>query len=65
MTTRRTAMSPAPHLGLPTFEPPEPVPGCGECTRLADTRLAARTAGDYTTVTDCDIRMRRHAEGHR
>ncbi|MCC2279062.1 hypothetical protein LKL35_27075 [Streptomyces sp. ET3-23] len=64
MSARKTTMSSAPHLGMPSLEPPKPVLGCHECLRLATARLNARSEGDYTTVTDCDIKIRKHAQGH-
>lgn len=64
MSARKTTMSPAPYLRVPSLDPPKPVPGCHECLRLATVRLNARTSGDYTTVTDCDIKIRKHAQGH-
>jgi hypothetical protein len=47
------------HLGLPLTDP-EPVPGCKECARLAREREEARTAGDTTRVSDCNVYIRRH-----
>lgn len=43
---------------------PTPVPGCAGCTELANVRDRARAGGDLTTVTDCNIYLRRHPEGH-
>ncbi|MEU6921631.1 hypothetical protein [Streptomyces sp. NPDC046631] len=43
---------------------PAPVEGCAGCTELANVRDRARLVGDMTTVTDCNIYMRRHPEGH-
>lgn len=43
---------------------PVPVPGCAGCAELANVRDRARTGGDMTTVTDCNIYLRRHPEGH-
>ncbi|WNI30152.1 hypothetical protein [Streptomyces sp. ITFR-6] len=44
---------------------PAPVPDCAGCSELADVRERARTGGDMTTVSDCNVYMRRHPEGHR
>ncbi|WP_082317534.1 hypothetical protein [Streptomyces sp. NRRL WC-3549] len=43
---------------------PTPVEGCAGCVELANVRDRARTGGDWTTVSDCNIYMRRHPEGH-
>ncbi|MBZ4020783.1 hypothetical protein [Streptomyces purpurogeneiscleroticus] len=43
---------------------PIPVEGCPGCTELANVRDRARAGGDMTTVTDCNVFMRRHPEGH-
>ncbi|KIF75605.1 hypothetical protein QR77_20240 [Streptomyces sp. 150FB] len=50
-------------LRVPALEP-VPVDGCAGCTELANVRDRARTGGDMTTVSDCNIFMRRHPEGH-
>ncbi|MFF3844656.1 hypothetical protein [Streptomyces sp. NPDC002328] len=46
-------------LQLPTA-PPSPVPGCTTCAALAEKRAAAQAKGDYSKVSDCNVRMRRH-----
>ncbi|QCW78782.1 hypothetical protein EQG64_19765 [Streptomyces sp. S6] len=43
---------------------PMPVDGCAGCAELADVRSRARAVGDMTTVTDCNVYLRRHPEGH-
>ncbi|MCX5122916.1 hypothetical protein ACFWBF_27675 [Streptomyces sp. NPDC060028] len=43
---------------------PDPVEGCAGCTELANVRDRAHMVGDMTTVTDCNVYMRRHPEGH-
>ncbi|MFE9060200.1 hypothetical protein [Streptomyces violaceusniger] len=43
---------------------PTPVEGCAGCAELANVRLRARAVGDMTTVTDCNVLMKRHPEGH-
>lgn len=48
----------APHLEVP-LPTPEPAPGCARCTVLADRRSAARTDGNWTLVSDCNIEIRR------
>ncbi|MCX4787635.1 hypothetical protein OG369_16005 [Streptomyces sp. NBC_01221] len=51
------------HLTLGELEP-TPVEGCAGCVELASVRDRARTGGDMTTVTDCNVFLRRHPEGH-
>ncbi|GBQ04230.1 hypothetical protein SSP531S_57220 [Streptomyces spongiicola] len=46
------------------YQEPAPVEGCAGCTELAKVRDWARAGGDYTTVTDCNVYLRRHPEGH-
>ncbi|MEU2605927.1 hypothetical protein [Streptomyces albus] len=43
---------------------PVPVAGCAGCRELAGVRDRARAGGDWTTVADCNVLMRRHPEGH-
>jgi hypothetical protein len=43
---------------------PTPVEGCAGRAELANVRDRARMVGDMTTVTDCNVYMRRHPEGH-
>ncbi|WP_411083927.1 hypothetical protein [Streptomyces sp. cmx-18-6] len=43
---------------------PTPVDGCAGCAELANVRDRARAGGDMTTVSDCNVYMRRHPEGH-
>ncbi|RDG33485.1 hypothetical protein [Streptomyces corynorhini] len=54
-------------LPLPASTEPDPAPveGCPGCVELAKVRDRARGVGDMTTVTDCNVHMRRHPEGHR
>lgn len=52
---------------LPYQEPPlepAPVEGCAGCRELANVRERARAGNDQTTVTDCNVLMARHPEGH-
>ncbi|MEV8456639.1 hypothetical protein AB0467_02685 [Streptomyces sp. NPDC052095] len=56
-----------PTLQLPLFPElvePEPVEGCAGCAELARVRDWARAGLDRTTVTDCNVLMRRHPDGH-
>lgn len=46
-------------LGMPVI-PPEPTPGCVVCSSLVRQRAQARTAGDHSRVSDCNVRMRAH-----
>ncbi|NEB57396.1 hypothetical protein G3I48_34750 [Streptomyces griseus] len=43
---------------------PTPVAGCAGCVELANVRDRARGGGDWTTVSDCNVLMRKHPEGH-
>ncbi|WP_318198985.1 hypothetical protein [Streptomyces sp. MCL20-2] len=43
---------------------PTPVEGCAGCVELANVRDRARTGGDWTTVSDCNVFLRRHPQGH-
>lgn len=40
--------------------PPRPVPGCVICVDLDRKRAVARTVGDHSRVSDCNVRMRGH-----
>ncbi|MFD3553071.1 hypothetical protein ACFWWA_13285 [Streptomyces goshikiensis] len=66
MTTEPTRYSTAP-IELPyrmdELEP-TPVDGCAGCQELANVRDRARAGGDWTTVSDCNVLMRKHPEGH-
>ncbi|WP_078876222.1 hypothetical protein [Streptomyces sp. 769] len=49
------------HLSDPTAKPdPEPVAGCDVCGALVRQRAAARSRGDMSKVTDCNVELRRH-----
>ncbi|MFC7892839.1 hypothetical protein [Streptomyces sp. NPDC057381] len=63
--TEPTRYSTAP-VELPLHLEREPVPheGCAGCVELAAVRDRARAVGDMTTVTDCNVFLRRHPEGH-
>ncbi|CAL9440758.1 hypothetical protein [Streptomyces sp. enrichment culture] len=52
---------------LTLWPPPEPVPveGCARCGELAALRGRARAGGDLSGVSDCNVLLRRHQEGHR
>lgn len=52
-------------LNLEREPEPEPAEGCAGCVELANVRDRARAGGDMTTVSDCNVFMRRHPEGHR
>ncbi|MFJ2110728.1 hypothetical protein ACIOEX_02170 [Streptomyces sp. NPDC087850] len=51
-------------LPLRTELEPTPVEGCPGCIELANVRDRARAGGDMTTVSDCNVYMKRHPEGH-
>ncbi|MFG2633976.1 hypothetical protein ACGFX8_08500 [Streptomyces sp. NPDC048362] len=40
--------------------PPRPVPGCGDCARLAEQRQAARTEHDRSAESDANVLLRQH-----
>lgn len=54
MTTATTYL-----LGMPAI-PPKPTPSCVVCASLDQQRTQARSAGDYSRVSDCNVRMRAH-----
>ncbi|MET9129287.1 hypothetical protein ABZX44_05495 [Streptomyces antibioticus] len=43
---------------------PTPVEGCADCAELAKARGWAKASGDGTTVSDCNVLMARHPDGH-
>jgi hypothetical protein len=43
---------------------PTPVEGCAGCAELAKVRSWAKASGDGTTVSDCNVLMARHPDGH-
>ncbi|WTQ80579.1 hypothetical protein OG350_09750 [Streptomyces achromogenes] len=43
---------------------PTPVGGCPACAELAKVREWARAGHDQTTITDCNVLMARHPDGH-
>ncbi|WP_338673024.1 hypothetical protein V1460_08125 [Streptomyces sp. SCSIO 30461] len=63
--TKPTGYS-APPVDLPSRQEPDPDPveECAGCSELAAVRDRARAGGDMTTVTDCNVHLRRHPEGH-
>ena len=58
MTTPRDTMQPAPVLGEP-LPTPDPAPDCARCEETAARRAAAREAGDWARVSDCNVEIRR------
>lgn len=40
--------------------PPAPVPGCAACKGIAERRAKAQAEGDYSSVSDCNVRLLRH-----
>ncbi|MEW2630337.1 hypothetical protein AB0903_01410 [Streptomyces sp. NPDC048389] len=65
MTEPTDFHTPPIELPLHQWEPdPAPVEGCVGCAELAAVRTRARAGGDMTTVSDCNVFMRRHPEGH-
>ncbi|MQS02919.1 hypothetical protein [Streptomyces alkaliterrae] len=65
MSQPRTYPSAPVDLPLRLDVEPTPVAGCAGCAELAALRGRARAGGDMATVTDCNVLIRRHAEGHR
>lgn len=46
-------------------EEPKAVPGCCTCLSICVRRENARSRGDYSIVSDVNVRLRRHqAEAH-
>ncbi|MFB7941488.1 hypothetical protein [Streptomyces sp. NPDC056049] len=43
---------------------PAPIEGCPGCAELSAVRGRAEAVGDWTTVSDCNVFLRRHPEGH-
>jgi len=44
---------------------PSVVPGCTECLSLGVARRNARSRGDYSAVSDANVKLRKHhAEAH-
>lgn len=65
MTEPRTYPSAPVELPLRLDElEPTPVDGCAGCAELAKVRDWARAGRDMTTVSDCNVRLRQHPEGH-
>ncbi|MCQ6555101.1 hypothetical protein NPS70_18165 [Streptomyces sp. C10-9-1] len=65
MTEPTRYSTPAVELPLRLDPEPTPVEGCAGCAELADVRDRARAVGDMTTVSDCNVYLGRHPEGHR
>ncbi|MFB1047937.1 hypothetical protein [Streptomyces chrestomyceticus] len=63
--TEPTRYSAAPvELPYRAVPEPKPVAGCPGCAELANVRDRARAGGDRTTISDCNVFLRRHPEGH-
>jgi hypothetical protein len=56
---KTTTMDDPVNLKLPA-EWPTPRPGCAECAALDAQRSDAQSAGDFSLVSDCNVKMRRH-----
>lgn len=59
----RTTMAAPVHVVSP-LAAPEPTPGCDVCRALARERQEAAGSGNWSTVTDCNIELRRHHREH-
>nr|WP_254398098.1 hypothetical protein [Streptomyces sp. AC558_RSS880] len=65
MTEPRTYPSEPVELPLGNVElEPVPVDGCAGCAELANVRERARVVGDLATITDANVLLRRHPQGH-
>ncbi|MBD0707103.1 MULTISPECIES: hypothetical protein [unclassified Streptomyces] len=64
MTEPTRYSTPPVELPLHLIPDPLPVEDCAGCVELASVRDRARAGGDMTTVTDCNVFLRRHPEGH-
>ncbi|WP_345596369.1 hypothetical protein [Streptomyces marokkonensis] len=64
MTEPTRYSTPPVELPLRLDQQPTPVEGCAGCAELTAVRDRARAVGDMTTVTDCDVFLRRHPAGH-
>lgn len=64
MTEPARHSAPPIELPLNLVRDPVPVEGCAGCAELAAVRDRARAGGDMTTVSDCNVFLRRHPEGH-
>ncbi|MFH8566319.1 hypothetical protein [Streptomyces sp. NPDC017988] len=64
MTEPKTYCGPPVELPLRLERDPAPAEGCAGCAELVQVRDRARAGGDWTTVSDCNIFLRRHPEGH-
>jgi hypothetical protein len=64
MTEPTRYSTPPVELPLRLDPDPSPAEGCAGCAELAAVRDRSRVVGDWTTVTDCNVYMRRHPEGH-
>ncbi|MFJ4781819.1 hypothetical protein [Streptomyces sp. NPDC088794] len=63
MATTTTTMAAAVHLPLPQLEPVA-VEGCDVCRALGKQRAEARTAGNMSRVSDCNVEIRAHSDHH-
>ncbi|MFF6904317.1 hypothetical protein ACFY9Q_00025 [Streptomyces sp. NPDC012389] len=64
MTEPTRYSTPPVELSLCLEPDPAPVENCAGCTALSVVRDRARAGGDMTTVSDCNVLLRRHPQGH-
>ncbi|MFD4760916.1 hypothetical protein ACFWOJ_19090 [Streptomyces sp. NPDC058439] len=64
MTEPTRYSTPPIELPLNLDREPDPAPGCAGCAELVAVRDRARAVGDWTSVSDYNVFMRRHPEGH-
>ncbi|WP_189532546.1 hypothetical protein [Streptomyces roseolilacinus] len=66
MTTEPTRHSTPPvELPLRWEREPDPAGACPDCAELVAARSRARARGDRSAVSDCNVLLRRHRQGHR
>lgn len=63
MSDPRTTMPAPVHVVDPPVSP-EPVTGCDVCGALAREREEAAGVGNWSTVADCNVELRRHHGEH-
>ncbi|MFJ9976468.1 hypothetical protein [Streptomyces cyaneofuscatus] len=64
MTEPTRYSTPPAELSLLAEPDPVPAENCAGCNELSAVRDRARVVGDMTTVSDCNVLLRRHPQGH-
>lgn len=57
--TTKTYMDGPVHLSLPR-PAPKPVQGCAACFAVGARRAAARSLGDWSKLSDCNVEIENH-----